>query len=537
MKKIPRKKNIIIVGSTVLIIALLIQVMAIKYNNGLASLNGTSGEVGGLHKVTGLVYVERETEDFNQMDVLTKSAEELGIDIEFIMTDGNTRNSVIQTLNEQEEMPHFIMNMGISDAEAAMLQNMEIIIPLNDLIDENAPNLKALLEEEGRIRHAIVDRNGMIYTLPEFDTQPRAEVNEYMFINKTWLDRLGLEVPTTVDAFYDVLNAFKVKDPNGNGKDDEIPLSFVSNRCEKGEEFLLGSWGVIDSQSHLMVKDGDVIFVPEEEGYKEGMKYLAKLYQEGLLDTEVFTQSKAVYRSKGKAEETILGVFTSYLLEEVVGGNPKDEYIPLPPLKGPSGEQMWGSRGGNPLQRHKFMITSSNPHPELTMQWVDQFFDPEKAMRMFWGYEEIMEQDESGKYVFKGIDEQGELDVKALMKASPGPYTPGIRGPEYYEQLELQHLYDGFEESYRAYEPYLHREEICEAANPMIMSNVELIEIQKEIDRYVREVKIRWISGERDIDKEWENYKGTLKNLGLEQYKQVYEESQSKCLKATGSHQ
>ena len=45
-----------------------------------------------------------------------------------------------------------------------------------------------------------------------------------IWINQTWLDNLGLDVPTTTEELYTVLKAFKENDPNGNGIQDEYPL-------------------------------------------------------------------------------------------------------------------------------------------------------------------------------------------------------------------------------------------------------------------------------------------------------------------------
>lgn len=64
-----------------------------------------------------------------------------------------------------------------------------------------------------------------IYTLP--GKKPlRPKGCDTPFINKAWLDRLGMEMPTTVDEWYEVLKAFKEQGANGNGDpNDEIPLT------------------------------------------------------------------------------------------------------------------------------------------------------------------------------------------------------------------------------------------------------------------------------------------------------------------------
>ena len=70
---------------------------------------------------------------------------------------------------------------------------------------------------------ASVFPDGNLYTLPQIDGYRPKCVN-VMMINQTWLDKLGLEKPTTLGELKDVLIAFRDKDPNGNGKQDEIAI-------------------------------------------------------------------------------------------------------------------------------------------------------------------------------------------------------------------------------------------------------------------------------------------------------------------------
>lgn len=86
------------------------------------------------------------------------------------------------------------------------------LIPLNDLIDQYAPHIKAVMEEDDRFRQSCYSLDGNIYYIPKNQELLSAE---YWWIRKDWLDKLGLEVPTTVDELHDVLYAFRNEDPNG----------------------------------------------------------------------------------------------------------------------------------------------------------------------------------------------------------------------------------------------------------------------------------------------------------------------------------
>ncbi|MEL6426043.1 MAG: sugar ABC transporter permease, partial [Pseudomonadota bacterium] len=85
--------------------------------------------------------------------------------------------------------------------------------PLNDLIEEHAPNLKAYFESRPEIRSAISAADGNMYYIPYL---PDGKYGRAYFIRYDWLETLGLEVPETVEEFENALRAFRDGDPNGN---------------------------------------------------------------------------------------------------------------------------------------------------------------------------------------------------------------------------------------------------------------------------------------------------------------------------------
>lgn len=135
-----------------------------------------------------------------------------------------------------------------------------------------------------------------------------------------------------------------------------------------GDFSLWGSFGVLDNSKHLMVKDGKVLFSLTQDGYKEGIQYFNKLYKEGLLDFEVFTQDRTQYASKGSQEEMKVGVLVAYTPENFLGAERTyNDYIDLLPLKGPNGDQLW-NRYDMGYYTDRVVITSANKHPEATIR-------------------------------------------------------------------------------------------------------------------------------------------------------------------------
>ena len=113
---------------------------------------------------------------------------------------------------------------------------------------------------------------------PTGDADVKNMVNSEMWINKAWLEKLGLQAPRTVDEFYDVLVAFRDQDPNGNGLKDEIPLLVSASSGAARIDCLFGFFGTLENDHHVRVQDGQVIFTPAEDAYFEALQWLDKLY-------------------------------------------------------------------------------------------------------------------------------------------------------------------------------------------------------------------------------------------------------------------
>ena len=83
--------------------------------------------------------------------------------------------------------------------------------------------------------------DGHIYTIPFINTSATGKMGFKQWINTKWLETLGMEIPTTVEEFKEVLIAFRDEDPNGNGEKDEIPLGI---REPSSVYALGGAWGL-----------------------------------------------------------------------------------------------------------------------------------------------------------------------------------------------------------------------------------------------------------------------------------------------------
>ena len=187
-------------------------------------------------------------------------------------------------LSKKDTLPDVVFNAGMSNYDLLRYSKQGVIIAVEDLIDEYMPNLSKILNENPEYRKMITAPDGHIYSFPwieELGTGKEAiqAVGDMPFINKKWLDELGLEVPTTTDELVEVLKAFRDKKPEG--RTDVIPMTFIINNGDQDPGILLGAFGEGDNSDHFLVtNDKKVIYSTVQEGYKEGISWLHSLQEE-----------------------------------------------------------------------------------------------------------------------------------------------------------------------------------------------------------------------------------------------------------------
>ena len=200
-----------------------------------------------------------------------------------------------------EQYPDAIVyNWQKAEGGIELYHEDEIIIDLAELIPECMPNLNAYLEANPDVKKTMTNGDGKILSIPTIREQQALNIFVGPQIRTDWLKKLELEVPTTTEELYEVLKAFKTQDPNGNGEADEIPMSGVGfDSTTFGIGNLLWAFGTHYS---FYVKDGQVVWGPAEDNFTDGLAYIAKLYDEGLIDVDYLLNDRTAMDSKAIAD-------------------------------------------------------------------------------------------------------------------------------------------------------------------------------------------------------------------------------------------
>ena len=419
-------------------------------------------------------------------------------------------------------------------------------IPLNDLIEKHGYYFKESLNEyDYDVLGIIRNPDGNIYSLPVMSDCFHCMNNMKLWMNHTWLTNLGLSVPTTTDEFYEVLKAFKEKDANGNGDpNDEYGMVGANGYRLKPEQFVLNSFLYYpqpDDFPFSIIK-GEVTSVATNDEYKAGLKYLNKLYTEGLFYEASFTQSYDEFSQMTQNPDTaIVGCFSTHNLLGYCNTPYNREYACISPLKGPQGVQYSQYKPFDSITSGYWVITKDCGYPEAAFKYADFLYDMESTMVVRHGLENVRwRYAEEGEYGLDGnpalvitIPIPEEEIVQNYNYDWTGPFSESLRlrlgtgVPPNSDPYSIQGLtLLLYRETKYKMVPYQPDPDDVMSPVPvkyLVDENNQLLTIVTEVLNAVSEYRVRFITGDLDIDAEWDNYVANIESLGLNKWIELYQ--------------
>lgn len=407
------------------------------------------------------------------------------------------------------------------------------LVALEDYITpEIMPNFSKLAKEDPAILKSITTPDGHIYSLPMIARNATAIwYQQPMWYNGAWLDALGVtELPKTTDELYDLLVRFRDEDPNGNGKKDEIPLTDVE--MDGTRLWLMGAFGI--KTRGIQENNGVVSYTPISENYKGFLQYMNKLYTEGLLDKEVYSQSGD--QKKAKGQDNRLGLFNDYYSFFTTGRSEQEAMNdPLfQPLTSEYSKE--AVIAGSPrLSRAAFAITKQNPSVEASLRWVDYFYSVEGIKYLEQGPEGVLWENvknDAGEEVRVYTDKVDLNDTESFRgKITPafGLVTPNIvvdNEGEYLIRKNANEAPDTAFNEWVAKETQEKMDPAAEVPFPLLYltkeENDKVSASATDLSTYAKEMEAKFITGVTSFD-EWDKYVKTIESMGVEEYVATYQ--------------
>lgn len=299
--------------------------------------------------------------------------------------------------------------------------------PLYDILMQYAPNYMDLVEsyqDEDMLLELTDVETFEIFTMMNI-RQPECQLS--FLIRQDWLDNLGLKAPKTWNEFVEVLRAFKTRDPNRNGKADEIPFSVqdITN--------LRYAFGI--NTRYYFAMDGEE-YVPTvyHSRYLDYLNSLQELYAENLLDNSYY--SRGYSGLQNIMANNTLGCTVYYseyakLSTEDLrkNGYTNAKWVGIAPVQGPEGDSGIQSAGGF---EHNFMISSkvSKQKAIEIVRFMNWFYTEEGINLLNYGVDGV----------HNTVNEDGTRTLKSEYASFAGARSAGLL----FEPFNFYFSYDAY---------------------------------------------------------------------------------------------
>ena len=257
-------------------------------NEQASKENGT--ETGERQKVSvmSLTFNGSPVPDDN---VLVKSLEDyVNYDIEWTWILDADYTDKISTMIAGGTLPEIVL---LKNLDSNTIQNCRAgaFWDLTDYL-KDYENLSKI--NETILNNTMID--GRVYGIP----RTRALMRDGIVYRQDWLSNVGLDVPTNLEEFEDVLRAFTFEDPDGNGKDDTWGL--VSTKASTSFDEIAIWFGAPNGWGEDENGNLQPMFMTDE--YFESMNWLKGLYDEGILNSDFVTLENSGAKDAFKAQQS-----------------------------------------------------------------------------------------------------------------------------------------------------------------------------------------------------------------------------------------
>jgi len=298
------------------------------------------------------------------------------------------------------------------------------------------------------------------------------------------------------------------------------------------------TYGNTEVRLYFDTKTGKVMSIYDRPEYKEGLKYLRKLYSEGLIYSGSFTQKQDQFKQIIASDPEVVGAFPNgascVVIDPATQNKLYRHFVAIAPLKGPTGLRQTPYFYDGVVGLNRLVITKACKDPVTLVKWADAMYSQEIQQYRAWG-----EMGKSWRWATTG--EKG-LDGKDAIWTNLVPYTTDPQSNNWQQVgIEFQsaenrfgqttkqgidpYTAEGLESMLLAttrelYEPYAGKTQVIVPTALRFTSDEsdEMQTILVELNRYAVDRKMAYIMGSADIDKEWNSYVKKLNDLGLQKF-------------------
>ena len=244
-------------------------------------------------------YSESRDLDLENDRILNYIQDKFNITFEFIEPPADGSSDRLNLLTATGEPLDLVTAFDI-DAVAKQWAQDDFIYSYDELLEGKEELYPLLTKYVAAEVYSSLKVNGKSYFKP-LALWPG---NRGYVINKDWLDKLGLDIPTTLDEYYEVIRAFAQDDPDGNGKDDTYGFFVAEPYGSNSFGYICrafvncGGWG----GDWCELEDGTISQFGVTEYAREAFRFITKCYDENLFNRGFVNEVDA----SGKVEDLLV---------------------------------------------------------------------------------------------------------------------------------------------------------------------------------------------------------------------------------------
>ena len=482
--------------------------------------------------LTILIQDSSYIEDY-ETNAYTKHLEEVfGINLDFqLLPSSGAGDKLAMMINSGETLPDIIL-YDLNYNTTWKYAQTGAIIPLTKYYEdpEYNANFEACKEIVGYdYLQYILMPDGEYYSIPFFQREIHSEVNNKLWINQAWLKNLNLEMPKTTEEFYEVMKAFVNDDPNGNGIKDEYGIDASTNgRQGSILTWLMNAFIYDDYNDHFILTDGKVDVAYDKEAWKEGLLYIRKLVDEGIIDVDCFTRDRAQQKALAENEEiNIVGSFMNSSISLLNNTTDRwQNFVGCEPLTGPEGVSFCSYNQST--AKNRWFITKDCKNPDLAFKIGAFIHDPteEEFLLIRYGVEGLdWVRPETDKANYEGFKATHHT-IRTIWNTYQNSHWQK-NGPIFAWNSDQAGWDTGDPDDWNHRVPTIvvkyinHLPAEGEYVPTLIYTEDEIdeaSEIQSNLKTYVKECETLFVTRQMSIEDDWDSYLQELENIGYKQF-------------------
>ncbi len=490
--------------------------------------------------------------------------EKANVDLVFEIYPSAEYNTKINVMIQSgDKLPDIIIG-SFSNAMVYSWAQEEALAPLTEYYNDPSVGyyMNDAVERTGaNIFSQMTMPDGEIYAIPKLNQSSANEPIAKFQIYKPWLDALNLEAPTTTEEFHNVMHAFVTGDPNGNGIADEMGFVGYGGSNAKWFQALMSSFVYASRKVNFLVaNDGVLSYAYTSDAWKEGLKFMRAMFEDGSIAVESLTQDDSQYKSARNTDVVTVGCIADTIPGSTyytAGDDRYYNYLAIPPLFGPEGVQyaVYEPSACTPA----FIVSADCEDPETAFRvgdlmvseylsivtrfgkegenwaWYKDYdrypiSDPAKFVAVkgaeptiilfdpdFWGFtQQNNAWMQNGPFIRQYAIADGRMSELAIKSDT------GVTENKVILTDGANRMYQ--ESGWLPEEPFL----------PLLYTDEEsavINDIQATLTSFLEETTAAFLMGSKDIDAEWDSFQQELKTIGIDKALEINQTAYDRAYK------